>query len=141
MVTPTQRTDLEPETNYSKPRRLLWKCFSTPSILTLTKEKAQVLHTQSTTTDYSNYHQTKQIGPWPKEYPENEATEFMMGDVNKRHFLWCLMRYSSIDSSIPIWTGFPTIMYDKIPGYKSNIGYLDCIDAPATEILTIYQVN
>ena len=32
-------------------------------------------------------------------------------------------------------------MYDKIPGYKSNIDYLDCIDAPATEILTIYQVN
>ena len=65
----------------------------------------------------------------------------MMGDVNKHHFLWCLMRHNSIDSSIPSWMGFQVLMCDKIPVLISNIGYLDCIDAPTTEISTIYQVN
>ena len=32
-------------------------------------------------------------------------------------------------------------MCDKIPVPESNIGYLDYIDAPATDISTIYQVN
>ena len=77
----------------------------------------------------------------PKEYPENEASEFMMDDVNKRHFLWCLMYHNSIESSVPSWTGFQILMCDKIPALKSNIGYHDCIDAPVTEISTIYQVN
>ena len=96
---------------------------------------------RSTITDYSDYRQTKRIGALPKEYPENKANEFMMDDINKRHFLWCLMRYNSIDSSIPSWTSFQILMCDKIPILKSNIGYLDCIDALATEISAIYQVN
>ena len=65
----------------------------------------------------------------------------MMDDVNKRHFLWCLMRYNSIDSFVPSWTCFQILMCGKIPDLKSNIAYLDCIDAPVTKISTIYQVN
>ena len=65
----------------------------------------------------------------------------MMDDVNKRHFLWCLMRYNSIAQPIPSWTGFQILMCNNTPVLKSNIDYLDCIDAPATEISTIYQVK
>ena len=96
---------------------------------------------QFATIDYSNYRQTKPTGPSPKQYSENKASEFMMDDVNKRHFLWCLMRYNSIDSFVPSWTCFQILMCGKIPDLKSNIAYLGCIDAPATKISTIYQVN
>ena len=48
----------------------------------------------------------------------------MMDDVNKRHFLWCLMRYNSIDSSILSCTGFQILMCDKVSVLKSsNIFY------------------
>ena len=75
------------------------------------------------------------------QFPENEASQFMMDDVNKRNFLWCLMRFNNINSSIPSWTGFQILMCENIPVLKSNILYLDCIDASATEMSTIYQVN
>ena len=72
---------------------------------------------QSSTTDYSNYRQTKRIGRSPKEYPENEASKFMMDDVIKHHFLWCLMRHNSLDSSIPSWMGFQILMWQDSSPY------------------------
>ena len=41
---------------------------------------------------------------------------------------------------LPIWTGFNIDIQEGVPILKSSIYYLDCIDAPATEISTIYQV-
>ena len=84
---------------------------------------------------------TKRIGPPTAEFVENEESALLMNDVNQRHFLWCLMRHNdSIPYIVPSWTGFQISISNKIPTLKSNIAYLDCIDAPATQISTIYQV-
>ena len=88
------------------------------------------------------YRQTKRIGPPTAEFVENEASALLMDDVNQRHFLWCLMRHNdSVPYTIPSWTGFQISICNKLPILKSNIAYLDCIDAPATQMSTIYQVT
>ena len=42
---------------------------------------------------------------------------------------------------IPNWTGFNVVVCSGTLVMKSNVSYLDCIDAPATEMSTIYQVK
>ena len=42
---------------------------------------------------------------------------------------------------IPNWTGFNVLVCSGTLVMKSNVSYLDCIDAPATEMSTIYQVK
>ncbi len=41
---------------------------------------------------------------------------------------------------IPSWTGFFIKIRQDIPVRPSRVGYLDCLDAPATEISTIYHM-
>ena len=38
------------------------------------------------------YCQKKRLGPSVLTFPENEASEFILDEANKRHFLWSLMR-------------------------------------------------
>ena len=40
---------------------------------------------------------------------------------------------------IPSWTGYP-IQLCRLPVARNFIGYLDCLDAPATETATIYHL-
>ena len=45
------------------------------------------------------YCQKKRVAPSVLTFPENEASEFVFDDANKRHFLWSLMRVRSIPQS------------------------------------------
>jgi len=82
----------------------------------------------------------KRIGPEAVSFPENEASDFILDDSNKRHCLWTLLRYKAPDFSIPSWTGFQISISNGIPLLQTTIGYLDCIDSSAAEMSTIYQV-
>ena len=88
-----------------------------------------------------NYRYKKCVGPSFVSFPENEASDFILDDSNKRHFLWALIRYKTTEFRIPSWTGFQIYISNDIPVLKTTVGYLDCIDSSATEMSTIYQVS
>jgi len=54
--------------------------------------------------------------------------------------MWVILRKTEIPNYIPSWTGFYIKLSENTPVRKSNIGYLDCLDAPATEFSTIYYM-
>ena len=87
-----------------------------------------------------NYHYKKRVGPTPITFHENEASDFILDDSNKRDFLWTLLRYKATEFRIPSWTGFQISVSNDIPLLKTTVGYLNCIDPSATEMSTIYQV-
>ena len=94
---------------------------------------------ENTTHVYSR----KRIGPEGMSFPDNAEREFMFADREKGNFMWALLRFFSSSSPsqvIPSWTGFHIEIQDHVPILKSSVQYLDCIDAPATEMNTIYQV-
>ena len=90
----------------------------------------------------SKYLSGKRTGPAPLKFPENVERDMLFGDREKENFLWCLLRScTSLRQFIPSWTGYNIIIHGGLPVLQSCVRYLDCIDAPATEISTIYQVS
>ena len=87
------------------------------------------------------YCQKKHVGLSVLTFWENEANEFIFDDANKRHYLRSLMQVRSIPQSVPSWTGFQILVCDNFPVLRKIVGYLDCNDASATEMPTIYHVN
>ena len=47
---------------------------------------------------------------------------------------------SSENQTIPSWTGFNILVRNKHVVAKDRVGYLPAINAPATDISTMYQV-
>jgi hypothetical protein len=83
----------------------------------------------------------KRIGPGSLRFPVNEEKDMLFGDREKGNFLWSILRFcASPEPLIPSWTGFNITVLDGVPILQSTIRYLDCIDAPATDTSTIYQV-
>ena len=77
----------------------------------------------------------------PKEIPEAVDNPLLFAEQNKKNFLWAIMRHHfSENQVIPTWTGFNITMHGNLAVLKSSVNYLDCIDSPATDISTIYQV-
>ena len=93
------------------------------------------------TSNTNTFVSSKRIGPESMTFHENELKEFMFDDCSKYTFVWTLLRISSIPQSIPSWTGFYIEMSHNIPVLKTTVVYLDCVNAPATEMSTIYQVG
>ena len=57
-------------------------------------------------------------------------------------FLWSFMRFHFAPLQIPPrWTGINVLVHSGTLMVKSNVSYLDCIDASAAEMSTIYQVK
>ena len=56
------------------------------------------------------------------------------------YLTWILARNSTFPQTILSWTGFNIILRKDIPVSKSLVGYLDCLDAPATDNATIYHL-
>ena len=85
---------------------------------------------------------SKRIGPSEKDFQENLEQDMLFLEVEENIFLWSLLRQScSYVQRFPSWTGFNMTINSYTPVLKSKVSYLDCIDAPATEIITIYQVG
>ena len=87
-----------------------------------------------------NFSKKNRIGPEPLKFPECDIKDFIFGDREEENFLWCFLRYNSIPQIVPSWTGFNITMHNATPVLKSSVHYLNSIDAPATELSTIYQV-
>ena len=51
-----------------------------------------------------------------------------------------MKHHFSENQAIPGWTGFNITMHANLAVLKSSVNYLDCIDSPATDISTTYQV-
>ena len=71
-------------------------------------------------------------------FPENKASDVILHDSNKRHFLWTLLRCKATNFRIPSWTGFQISISNAFLHLQTNIGYLDCIDSSADKMSTIY---
>ena len=83
---------------------------------------------------------SKRIGPSQKDFQENLEQDMLFAEVEENTFLWSLLRQSfSYVQRFPSWTGFTITINSDTPVLKSTVSYLDCIDAPATEIITVYQ--
>ena len=52
--------------------------------------------------------------------------------------MWVLLRKLSLSFQVPSWTGFFINFHHNKPVIQSNIGCLDCLDAPATDMSMIY---
>ena len=84
----------------------------------------------------------KRIGPTNCKFNENEEGDLLFADREKETFRWSFLGISySPNQFIPSWTGYNITIIDGPPVLKSSIQYLDCIDAPAAEMTTIYRVS
>ena len=82
----------------------------------------------------------KRIGSSPLAFNENYKMEFLLADEEKVNLIWVLCRSFSIPQHIPSWTGFRIAILNRKPVKDTSIGYLDCTDAPATDIYTVYHI-
>ena len=86
----------------------------------------------------------KRIGPTSMEYNVNEERAILFDRQNVLYFVWILARdlarHSNIPQQIPNWTGFYIKLRENKNVTQSSIGYLDCLDAPATDMSTIYYL-
>ena len=82
----------------------------------------------------------KRSGPKPLRFYENDAMELIFAHQEVLSRLWILSRKMSVPQAIPSWTGFVMSVTDNVVIVNTAIGYLDCIDASASDISTINQV-
>ena len=73
-------------------------------------------------------------------YRCNEEKEFLLADQELIYLTWILARDLSLWQTILIWTGFNIILRKDVPVSKILIGYLDSLDAPATDNSTIHHL-
>ena len=59
-----------------------------------------------------------------------------MENQNLFYLTWVLCRKETVPQIIPSWTGFQILVEGNIMTIKTSVGYLDSIDAPATDIST-----
>ena len=65
----------------------------------------------------------------------------IMENARKKNLLWLLARlHSGEDQTIPSWTGFNILVRNEHVVAKDSVGYLPTINAPATDMSTVYQV-
>ena len=84
----------------------------------------------------------KRIGPESLTYPTHEANDGLTCLQRRKYFLWSMLRMvSPTTQHMPSWTGFNIQMRAKVPVMQSNVGYLDAINNPATDIATVYEVR
>ena len=81
-------------------------------------------------------------GPGILVHPDNTKREFLFADREKDNFLWAFLRQQhSIPRHIfPSCTEFNILIEGDVLILKSLIRYMDCIDSPATDTSTIYQL-
>ena len=82
----------------------------------------------------------KRIGPAPSPYQSNNKIEFLLADQELLYLTWILARNSSLPQTIPSWTELNIILRRDVPVSKSLIGYLNCLDAPATDNSTMHHL-
>ena len=68
----------------------------------------------------------------------NEAKDLLFADQFVSNLAWLLSRRSVSALHIPSWTGYHIKFRSRVLVKKNFVGYLDCLDSPATEMTTAY---
>ena len=76
----------------------------------------------------------------PFKITQNEARGLLFADQLVFNLAWLLSRRSPSAYQIPSWTGYHMQLRSRLSVARNFIGYLDCLDAPATEMATIYHL-
>jgi len=84
----------------------------------------------------------KRIGPEKAPAVEEDSfADILRADQSHLYNAWVALRISQpIMQHVPSWTGFFIKIRQDVPIRPSSVGYLDCLDAPATEMPTIYHM-
>lgn len=87
------------------------------------------------------YNAGQRRGPHSRTYVEVKQKE-LMENAWKKNLIWILARLhaSERQQTVPSWTGFNISTRNNQETAKDNVGYLPTINAPATEMSTVYQV-
>ena len=89
--------------------------------------------------DLPDYINAKKIGA--KIMPAREesfARDLLFADQSFLYNMWVILRKDENIPHIPSWTDFFIDLNKNLTVKPSSIGYVDCLDAPATEMSTIY---
>ena len=86
------------------------------------------------------YNVGERCGPHSRGYVEVKLNQ-IMERAWKKNLLWVLVRlHASEKQSVPSWTGFNILVRNDHEVVKDNVGYLPTINAPATNMSTVYEV-
>ena len=69
---------------------------------------------------------------------ESLARDLLFADQSFLYNMWVILRKDGNIPHIPSWTCFFIDLNKNLTVKRNNIGYLDCLDPPATEMSTIY---
>ena len=62
-------------------------------------------------------------------------------EARVKNYIWIVARLLDVDmETVSSWTGFNILVRDNIEVIQDMIGYLTTINAPATEMSTIYEI-
>ena len=86
------------------------------------------------------YNVSEHFGPHSRGYVEVKLNQ-IMERAWKKNLPWILVRLHAREKqSVPSWTGFNILVRNDQEVVKDNVGYLPTINAPATNMSTVYQV-
>ena len=83
------------------------------------------------------------VGPPPLPTRESYVLESHkeVQVARKKNLVWILARQTDQENQvIPSWTGFNIRTRDQVPILKDVVGYLPTINAPATELNTVFEI-
>ncbi|XP_035662311.1 uncharacterized protein LOC118406391 [Branchiostoma floridae] len=84
------------------------------------------------------YNAGERCGPRPRGYVEVMSWQ---DEAWKKDLLWILVRLHAEETqTIPSWTGFNILVRNDEEVVKDRVGYLPTINAPATDMSTVYQI-
>ena len=111
----------------------------TQAIPGITKSKQRSLEVVSEC-ELPIYNAGERFGPPPRSYVEVSSSEIQR-NASKKNLLWILVRLHAAEKQkVCGWTGFNILVRDETDVNKDNIGYLPTIDAPATNMSTVFEV-
>ena len=73
-------------------------------------------------------------------YAESFAGDIILADQGNLYAMWIFPQKVSLPFHIPCWIWFQTKLWENKIITQSNDGYLDCLDAPATDMSTMYHM-
>ena len=88
----------------------------------------------------TDYLSGNRIRPTNLTFPGNDDREFLLNEQLKINIAWILSRKSSVPQAIPSWTGFNIQIRYNITSSKRSVGYLECLDSPASDMGTIFEI-
>lgn len=87
-----------------------------------------------------DYNPGERTGPPLRQYVEVN-TEEVMRNAWQKNLLWIIARlHVSIHQKTSGWTGFNISTRKEVTVLKDSIGYLPTINAPATNLPTVYEI-